>query len=50
MFIEGLRTEQNKPVLESAYGILAHLNFRISAEDIDDARHELWNGFPRDDI
>ena len=49
-FIDGLRAKQTKPAFESGYGILAHLNFKISAEEIDDARREMWKGFPRDDI
>ena len=49
-FIDGLRAKQKRPVLDNGYGILAHLNLRISAEEIDDARREMWKGFPRDDI
>ena len=49
-FLEGLQARQRKPQRDSGYGLLAHLNFRISAEEIDDARREMWNGFPRDDI
>jgi len=48
-FLERLKSEV-KPARESGYGILAHLNLRISADDIDQARREIWSGFPRDDI
>jgi len=34
----------------SSYGILADLNVDLSAEDIDEARRELWTNFPREDI
>ena len=35
---------------ESLYGIAAHLGPAPSAEEIDEARHEAWANFPRDDI
>jgi hypothetical protein len=30
--------------------MLADLNIRLSAEEIDEAEREMWSGFPRDDI
>ncbi len=35
---------------ESLYGIAAHLGPAPSAEEIDEARREMWANFPRDDI
>lgn len=35
---------------KSLYGIAAHLGPAPSAEEIDDARREMWANFPRDDI
>lgn len=34
----------------SLYGIFADLGSAPTAEDIDAARHELWERFPREDI
>jgi hypothetical protein len=34
----------------SLRGLLAGLGPAPSADDIDQARHELWNNFPREDI
>lgn len=34
----------------SLRGLLANLGPAPSAEDIDQARHELWSNFPREDI
>ncbi|MGH9825287.1 MAG: hypothetical protein ACREDR_18815 [Blastocatellia bacterium] len=31
-------------------GLAADLGEHISAEDIDEARREMWGNFPRDDI
>jgi hypothetical protein len=44
---EELATPQSQP-LESAYGLWADLNIDISAEDIDEARREMWGNFPRE--
>ena len=49
-FLEELKGGESKQPRESGYGLLSHLNLRISAEEIDQSRTELWNGFPRDDI
>ncbi|HMQ14960.1 MAG TPA: hypothetical protein PKC49_03210 [Phycisphaerae bacterium] len=31
-------------------GLLSDLNLDISAEEIDEARREMWGNFPREDI
>ena len=36
--------------LQSLRGLWKHLNFDISAEEIDEARREAWTDFPRSDI
>jgi hypothetical protein len=36
--------------LRSPEGLLANLGTSISAEEIDDARREMWATFPRDEI
>ncbi len=38
------------PPAKSLYGILAHLGSSPSADDIDEARREMWGDFPREDI
>jgi len=43
------KTSEKKP-LKSAEGLLAGLGIHISAEDIDEARREMWGNFPREDI
>lgn len=35
---------------QSAYGLWADLGTGPSAEEIDEARHDLWGNFPRNDI
>lgn len=35
---------------QSLYGLWADLSAPISAEDIDEARREMWGNFPREDI
>jgi hypothetical protein len=48
-FVDILRSDQGaRSPLADGYGMLAHLGFRLSAEDIDDARREMWQQFPRD--
>ena len=42
--------EDNRAPRENGYGMLAHLGFRVSPEEIDEARREIWGDFPRDDI
>jgi hypothetical protein len=34
--------------LRSALGLCADLNVKITAEDISEAREEMWDDFPRD--
>lgn len=34
----------------SLLGVLSSHGSAPSAEEIDEARHEMWNGFPREDI
>jgi hypothetical protein len=36
--------------LRSLRGLWKGLDFDISAEEIDEARHEAWANFPREDI
>jgi len=36
--------------LKSLLGLCADLGPAPSAEEIDDIRHEMWAGFPREDI
>lgn len=43
-------TPANKTSKRSSYGILADLGVDVSAEDIDQARREMWSNFPREDI
>ena len=40
----------SKKPLRASYGVLAHLGPAPSAEEIDEARREMWGKFPRDDI
>jgi hypothetical protein len=49
-FVEELKGSEAKLPRESGYGLLKDLNIRISAEEIDQARHEMWGSFPRNDI
>ena len=39
-----------KPPLKSSAGLWEDLGVDISAEDIDEARREMWGNFPRNDI
>lgn len=43
------QTEPKKP-LKSIRGLWADLGISLSAEEIDDARREMWRNFPRDDF
>ena len=36
--------------LQSVRGLCRDLGVDISAEEIDDARRELWGSFPREDV
>jgi hypothetical protein len=39
-----------KRPLRSVKGLCAHLGVSITAEEIDDARREMWGNFPREDV
>ena len=41
---------QAKQPLKSGRGIWANLGFSLSAEDVDEARQEMWGNFPRSDV
>ncbi|MCL4250521.1 MAG: hypothetical protein KJ065_20390 [Anaerolineae bacterium] len=41
---------QEPPKRRSLYGILAEFGSAPSAEEIDEARAEMWKNFPREDI
>lgn len=41
---------QIKRPRKSGRGLWADLGISLSAEDIDEARKEMWNNFPRNDI
>jgi hypothetical protein len=43
------QTETKKP-LKSIRGLWADLGISLSAEEIDEARREMWKNFPRDDF
>ena len=47
-----LRDESPRPrkPRKSGRGLWADLNIDLSAEDIDEARREVWKNFPRDDF
>jgi hypothetical protein len=44
-----VKNGQKRP-LRSLMGLCADLNVNVSAEDIDEARREMWGNFPREDI
>jgi hypothetical protein len=44
-----LEDDPEKP-LTSLCGALAHLGPAPSAEEIEEARREMWRNFPRDDV
>jgi hypothetical protein len=43
------QAEPKKP-LKSIWGLWADLGISLSAEEIDEARREMWKNFPRDDF
>ena len=43
------KTSPPKP-RKSGRGLWADLHISLSAEDIDEARREMWKNFPRDDF
>ena len=50
-FVEFLEQKITMPQLprRSLKGALAHLNVHITAEDIHEARREMWRGYMRED-
>ncbi|MEP7342291.1 MAG: DUF2281 domain-containing protein [Acidobacteriota bacterium] len=50
-FVEFLEQKITVPKLprRSLKGALAHLNVHVTAEDIHEARHEMWRGYMRED-
>lgn len=50
-FVESLeKTAGSKGPRHSLKGLWADLGLAISPEDITEARHEMWGGFPREDV
>ena len=48
---EPLRHAEGDPQpLKSLYGLWQDFGIDLSAEEIDEARREMWGTFPRDDI
>jgi hypothetical protein len=48
-FAEFLKQKEAvKTPRRSLYGALAHLNIKITEEDIAEARREMWGNFPRE--
>lgn len=45
-----LKHERHTSAPQTFYGALADLGEAPSAEDIDEARKEMWGNFPREDI
>ncbi|MGD1069430.1 MAG: hypothetical protein ABSB15_04755 [Bryobacteraceae bacterium] len=48
-YVSGLDAVERAP-FQSPKGILADLNFKITEEDLAEARREMWGTFPRDDV
>jgi len=50
--VKHLRDDSSQPrkPRNSGRGLWADLNIHLSAEDIDEARREMWKDFPRDDF
>jgi hypothetical protein len=44
------RAEAGEKPLRSLYGLWKDFGVSISAEEIDEARREMWGNFPREDI
>jgi hypothetical protein len=51
-FVRFLRSKEpaTKQPRKSVEGLLAGTGGSVSAEDIDEARREMWGNFPREDI
>lgn len=48
-FVEFLEQKEAKPKpRRSLKGALAHLNIKITDEDIREARNEMWRGYTKD--
>ena len=48
-FVDSLQNETaTKQKRKSLKGALAHLNIKISDEDIREARNEMWRGYTKD--
>ena len=48
-FTEFLENRERKPTpLKSIVGLCADMGIHISAEEIDEARREMWGNFPRE--
>ena len=50
--VKQLRDEATQPPKprKNGRGLWADLNIDLSAEEIDEARREMWKNFPRDDF
>jgi hypothetical protein len=44
------QVETDQKPLRSLYGLWKDLKSDVSADDIDDARKEMWGTFPREDV
>ena len=44
------QADEPKKPLKSIRGLWADLGISLSAEEIDEARREMWGNFPRDDF
>ncbi|MCP9493158.1 MAG: DUF2281 domain-containing protein [Pyrinomonadaceae bacterium MAG19_C2-C3] len=49
-FIAQKSESQNKIPRRSLRGLWADLGLEVTAEDIDEARREMWSNFPHEDI
>jgi len=51
-FVESLekKTEPSRQRRRSLKGLWSDLGAEVSAEDIAEARREMWGGFPRGDV
>jgi hypothetical protein len=49
-FVESLEESPTPSPQRSLKGLWADLGVDLSAEDIDEARREMWGDFPREDI
>ena len=49
-FVEEIEQKAGVKKIRRVGGALEHLGLHISAEEIDEARREMWRNFPRNDI